>query len=148
MKEGYRYKGEVYEVEALYWFDGNADLHDSYVAIVTDGGTFYESYARVIEPEVFVYTKNEFETWYAQYMRDLETGPGAPLRGGGNFASFLRANGFTPRYGEAQGVTRRVLTYGGIGLVSAAIVGGSAYLIVRHKRKKKAAMLEIAEAER
>ena len=61
---------------------------------------------------------------------------------------FLTANGFTPRYGEAQGVTRRVLTYDGISLVSAAIVGGSAYLIVRHKRKKKAALLEIAEAEK
>lgn len=39
-------------------------------------------------------------------------------------------------------MTRRVLTYGGIGLVSAAIVGGSAYLIVRHKRKKKAILPE------
>ena len=71
----------------------------------------------------------------------------AGLKGGGSsdlgsFADFLTANGFTPRYGEAQGVTRRVLTYGGIGLVSAAIVGGSAYLIVRHKRKKKAILPE------
>ena len=143
MKEGYRYNGEVYDVESFYWFDGNAEGHDSYVAIVTEGGTFYETYdCYVKEPDVCVYTKEEFESWYPQYIRDyLENRVPGQLGGGSDFESYVTANGFTPRYGEAQGVARRVLTFGGIGLVGLALVGGTTYAIIRKKRKKKAARL-------
>jgi hypothetical protein len=153
MKDGYRYDGKTYDIEMIYWLDAlSENTGGGYAAIVTTEGTFFEHYNQIYlekeNPEVLVFTEEEFAQWYPEFVRPMvernrynyERGYlGESTDSEGDFADFLAANGFTPRYGEAQGVTRRVLTYGGIGLASVAFVGGITYATVRHRRKRKAA---------
>ena len=155
LDNGYRYDGQTYTVESIYWFNGEGYIErwigGGYAAIVTDGGVFFEHYnliywkEDVSEYKVLTFTQEEFEEWYPKFLEpEMERRKeNAGLNGGGSdlgsFADFLTANGFTPRYGEAQGVARRVLTYGGMGLVVIGVVGGITYATVRHRRKRKAA---------
>ena len=158
LDNGYRYDGQTYTVENIYWFDGDGYgekwIGGGYAAIVTDGGVFFEHYNLIYWEEdvskykVLTFTQEEFEKWYPEFIRARVEGSSEGIGGGGGngeFDAFLLANGFTPRYGEAQGVTRRVLTYGGMSLAVVGIVGGITYVTVRRKRKKKAALPEAEE---